>query len=113
MKFFDAAHRKDIQDSARTRLESWEEHLESPVAALAKALECLDAVDECCSLGSRIICPSLACLCQGRCPVQLVYRVCWEGMWSFLDPWVVARDSQRLECREEVRAALVSSSPSF
>ena len=37
----------DIQDRTRTRLELWEEHLKSPLAAQAKVLECLEVAFEC------------------------------------------------------------------
>ena len=40
--FFDPARKEDILGRTRTRLEVWEEHLKDPMAALAKALECLE-----------------------------------------------------------------------
>ena len=43
----DPVHRKDIQGRTQTRLYLREEHLKSPVAALAKALECLEAASVC------------------------------------------------------------------
>ena len=46
-EFYDRAHQIDIQDRTRTRLEPSEEHLKSPLAALAKALECLEDACEC------------------------------------------------------------------
>ena len=40
-EYFDPA-REDILERTETRLELWEEHLKDPIAALAKALECLE-----------------------------------------------------------------------
>ena len=42
-QFCDPTHQKDMQGRPQTRLVLWEEHLKSPVAALAKALECFEA----------------------------------------------------------------------
>ena len=41
-EFYDPARRKDISSRTKTRLELWEEHLKDPMAALSKALECLE-----------------------------------------------------------------------
>ena len=46
-EFHDPARKNDILDRPQTRLELWEEHLKSLVAALTKALDCLDAVYDC------------------------------------------------------------------
>ena len=43
----DPARKHDIQGRTRTRMVLWEEHLKSPVAALAKALDRLEAVYKC------------------------------------------------------------------
>ena len=42
-EFCDPARKEDIQGRTKTRLGLWEEHLKDLVAALAKALECLEA----------------------------------------------------------------------
>ena len=47
-EFYDATHQKDIQGRTQLRRGLWEEQLKSPVASLAKALECLEATNECC-----------------------------------------------------------------
>ena len=39
-EFHDSARKNDILRRPQTRLELWEEHLRSPVAALTKALDC-------------------------------------------------------------------------
>ena len=41
-EFCDPARKEDISGRTKTRLELWEEHLKDPMAALAKALECLE-----------------------------------------------------------------------
>ena len=41
-EFYDPARKEDILGRTNTRLELWEEHLKDLVAALAKALECLE-----------------------------------------------------------------------
>ena len=46
-EFYDRARKNDIQGRTRNRLELREEHLQSPVAALTKAKECLEAVYDC------------------------------------------------------------------
>ena len=80
-EFYDRAHQNDIQDGTRNRLEPWEEHLKSPLAALAKALDCLEDAYECKDLGSQAPCLS-------HCPPGW-RRPCWEGVWPSLDPWDV------------------------
>ena len=41
-EYYDPARKEDILGRTETRLELWEEHLKDPIAALAKALECLE-----------------------------------------------------------------------
>ena len=42
-EFYDPARKEDILGRTKTRLEMWDGHLKDPVAALEKALECLEA----------------------------------------------------------------------
>ena len=42
--FFDSARKNDLQVRTRTRMVLWAEHFKSPVAAPARASECLEAV---------------------------------------------------------------------
>ena len=43
MNFTIQLSKEEILGRTKTRLELWEEHLKNTVAALAKALECLEA----------------------------------------------------------------------
>ena len=77
-EFYDPAHRKDIQDRARTLSEVWKDHLKSPVAALTKtpfSSELLSSLD-----GGQ------CCLCKES--AESVGRAL-PGMWPFLDAWDV------------------------
>ena len=42
--FYDLAREEDISKRNKTRLELWEEHLKDPVAALDKALWCVESL---------------------------------------------------------------------
>ena len=41
-EYYDPPRKEDILGRTKTRLDLWEEHLKDPVAALAKALACLE-----------------------------------------------------------------------
>ena len=76
----------DNKGRTRTRMVLWEEHPQSPVAAPAKALECLEAVYECSSLGSQIICPShtdpLFVPLSSRMAAKMVGANSLQKMWE-------------------------------
>ena len=42
-EFYDPACEEDISRRNKTRLELWEEHLKDPIAALDKALKCVES----------------------------------------------------------------------
>ena len=42
-EFYDPAREEDISRRNQTRLELWEEHLKDPIAALDKALKCVES----------------------------------------------------------------------
>ena len=42
-EFYDPAREQDISRRNQTRLELWEEHLKDPIAALDKALKCVES----------------------------------------------------------------------
>ena len=42
-EFYDPAREEDISRRNKTRLELWEEHLKDPIAALDKALKCVES----------------------------------------------------------------------
>ena len=54
-EFYDPARTEDILGRTQTRLELREAHLKDPVAALAKALECLEAANKRWHLVSQIV----------------------------------------------------------
>ena len=84
-QFYDPTHQKHIQGRPQTRLGLWEERLKRPVAALAKAPECLEAAYECYFLGvSRVALLWRAFSTKGGrcCWCKRVWEEpCWEGMW--------------------------------
>ena len=42
-EFYDPAREEDMSRRNKTRLELWEEHLKDPIAALDKALKCVES----------------------------------------------------------------------
>ena len=42
-EFYDPAREEDISKRNKTRLELWEVHLKDPIAALDKALQCIES----------------------------------------------------------------------
>ena len=97
-EFHDPARKNDTQVRTRTRLELWAEYLQSPVAALTRALECL--VGSCLGLlkygfAHRVFVShrTFACVCRSSwiavnvvC-AKILQKMwdgpCWEGIWPF------------------------------
>ena len=96
--FYDPTYQKIIQERTQIRRGLWEEHLKSSVAALAKALECLEATNE-----MLTICGFTGRCCLGPGPLLMAVSVasaksaqdqrratCWVGMlplWTLGTLW--------------------------
>ena len=66
-------------------LELWEEHLKDPLAALAKALECLEKPH---SLSFPAFVVAMACSIAGAGILKNMWEgPNWEVFWLCLDPW--------------------------
>ena len=99
VEFYDPARSDDIQGRTKTR----EEHVKDPVAALAKALECLEnpnqggTVCRCQLLSSQW----LFSTADAKMLQKMWEGLYWEGVWLFLDPWECcgfAHNVLRVEC---------------
>ena len=96
-EYYDSARKDNMLGRRKTRLELWEEHLQDPIAALEKALTCLENPSE---SGHWFEAPR-GKLREWQWPaVVRVLEFCkrcgkkpfCEGVWPQLDPW----DSVRL-----------------
>ena len=88
----DQTRQKDIQGTPQTRMGLWEEHLKSPVADLAKALECLEAAFGCLNVWfigrfveAYVLHDSRQC-CWCKEPAEIVGRAL---LGRDVDPWDV------------------------
>ena len=107
-EFYDPAHKEDIL--GKTRLDLWEEHITDSIAALARALECLENSFSCWLLVCSLVASGSNGLqyCEredfandvGRAPLGI--GLAFSGPMGCCG---FAHDSQRLECSGEVRAA--------
>ena len=93
-EFYDPVCEEDILGRTTTRLELWEEHLKDPLAALAKALGCLENP----YLGWHLVLSlptfvvEMAVSIVGAKILQNMWEgLHWEGVWLDLDPWDVVR----------------------
>ena len=116
-EYHDPARKEVILCRTRTRLDLWDEHLKDPIAALAKALECIGNSLWCWLLVRSLLLPAFVVAMAFSIACAKILQIMWEGAyWEgvllCLDPWDIVRLHiiQLLEFLREVWAVHLEGS---
>ena len=80
----DPDRKENILRRNKTRLALWEEHLKDSIAALEKALKCLE--NSCWMSGPRVVWRYLSPMVGAGFLQSSWEKPIWEGVWPYLNP---------------------------